>query len=99
MLGSSGPRDNQRRADFNVSNTFVAESNRPFIANRRGEAFADSNESDFFPKTFPCLFPSGIGGPKNMTLSAEEKLPLNGTECDDPGPKHIYPMQLWGSLH
>ena len=57
MLGSTGPWDNQRRADFNVSNTLVAESNRPFIANQRGEAFADSNESDFFPKTFPCLFP------------------------------------------
>ena len=76
----TGPRDNQRRGDFNVSNTLVAESYRPFIANRRGEAFADSNEGDFFPKTFPCLFPWGTGGPKNMTLSAEEELPLKDTE-------------------
>ena len=61
MLGSAGPRDNQRRTDFNVSNSLVTESNRPFIANRHGEAFADSNERDFFPKTFPC----GTGrGPK-----------------------------------
>lgn len=80
MLGDIGPRDNQRRADFHASNTLVAESNRPFIANRRGEAFADSNEGDFFPKTFPCLFPWGTGGPKNMTLSAEEELPLNDIE-------------------
>jgi hypothetical protein len=63
MLGDIGPRDNQRRADFHASNTLVAESNRPFIANRRGEAFADSNKGDFFPKTFPCLFPWGTGGP------------------------------------
>jgi hypothetical protein len=80
MLGDTNPRGNQRNADFNVSNTLVAESTRPFIANRRGEAFADSNEGDFFPKTFPCLFPWGTGGPKNMTSSAEEELPLNDTE-------------------
>ena len=80
MLGDTGPRDNQRRTDFNVSNSLVTESNRPFIANRHGEAFADSNEGDFFPKTFPCLFPWGTGGPKNMTMSSDEEAMVENTE-------------------
>jgi hypothetical protein len=80
MLGDTGPRDNQRRTDFNVSNSLVTESNRPFIANRHGEAFADSNDGDFFPKTFPCLFPWGTGGPKNMTMSSDEEAIVENTE-------------------
>ena len=67
MMGSIGPRDNQRRTNFDANNTLVTEGNKPFIANRHGEAFADSNEAEFFPKSFPCLFPWGTGGPKNIT--------------------------------
>jgi hypothetical protein len=49
----------------------------PFIANRHSEAFADSNEVEFFPKSFPCLFPWGTGCPKNITLSAEDETAVN----------------------
>ena len=59
--GDSRPLDNQRRTNFNISNTLVTDSNKPFIASRHGEAFADSNEAEFFPKAFPCLFPWGTG--------------------------------------
>jgi hypothetical protein len=68
MMGSIGPQDKQRRTNFDADNTLVTEGNKPFIANRHGEAFADSNEPEFFPKSFPCLFPWGTGGPKNITL-------------------------------
>jgi hypothetical protein len=52
MLGSTGPRDNQRRTDFNVSNILATEVNKPFIASRHGEAFADSNDVDFSQRLF-----------------------------------------------
>ncbi|KAF6807890.1 hypothetical protein CPLU01_15745 [Colletotrichum plurivorum] len=35
----------------------------PYIISRRPEEFTDSNDEHFFPKTFPCLFPWGRGGP------------------------------------
>jgi hypothetical protein len=57
--------------------TLATESDRPFIASRHGEAFADSNNVDFFPKTFPCLFPWGTGGPKKI---AEEESMVQDTE-------------------
>jgi hypothetical protein len=62
MMESIGPQDKQRRTNFDANNTLVTEGNKPFIANRHGEAFADSNEAEFFPKSFPCLFPWGTGG-------------------------------------
>ncbi|GJC89505.1 hypothetical protein ColLi_12343 [Colletotrichum liriopes] len=45
---------------------------RPYIISQRGEDPADTNDSDFFPKTFPCLFPWGRGGPR----------PLDSTDAD-----------------
>ena len=58
----------------------MTEGNKPFIANRRGEAFADSNEVEFFPKSFPCLFPWGSGGPKNIPLLEEHETEVDGTD-------------------
>ncbi|KAF6781542.1 hypothetical protein CSOJ01_16073, partial [Colletotrichum sojae] len=46
--------------------SLAAHSTDPFIVSRRGEEFADSNDPDFFPKAFPCLFPWGRGGPKAL---------------------------------
>jgi hypothetical protein len=101
-MASTGPRDNQRRTDFKVSNSLVTESNTPFIASRHGEAFADSNEPEFFPKTFPCLFPWGTGGPKNMTLSAEDETTVSdnedgdGVDPDMPGSKNAnFSLRAW----
>jgi hypothetical protein len=39
-------------------------SERPFIRVSRGSEFADTLSPDYFPKTFPCCFPYGCGGPR-----------------------------------
>jgi hypothetical protein len=39
-------------------------SQQPFINVSHGSEFANSHDKDFFPKTFPSLFPFGRGGPK-----------------------------------
>ncbi|KAM5529293.1 hypothetical protein FOXYSP1_17137 [Fusarium oxysporum f. sp. phaseoli] len=41
---------------------------QPFIRVERGADFADSLHEDFFPRTFPKLFPWGRGGPKGPSL-------------------------------
>jgi hypothetical protein len=38
-------------------------SHQPFIRVSHGAQFADSLDPDFFPETFPTLFPFGRGGP------------------------------------
>ncbi|EWY79575.1 hypothetical protein FOYG_17269 [Fusarium oxysporum NRRL 32931] len=40
---------------------------QPFIRVERGSGFADNLHEDFFPRTFPKLFPWGKGGPKATT--------------------------------
>jgi hypothetical protein len=102
MVGNIGPQDNRRRTDFNVNNTLVTEGNKPFIASRHGEAFADSNDAEFFPKTFPCLFPWGTGGPKNITLSAEEETAVDENEtayADTQGSKNAnFTLRSWAKF-
>ncbi|EXK76606.1 hypothetical protein FOQG_18659 [Fusarium oxysporum f. sp. raphani 54005] len=39
---------------------------QPFIRVERGADFADTLHEDFFPRTFPKLFPWGRGGPKSL---------------------------------
>jgi hypothetical protein len=39
---------------------------QPFIRVERGADFADTLHEDFFPRTFPKLFPWGMGGPKAL---------------------------------
>jgi hypothetical protein len=50
----------------------------PYIVVSRGEDFADSNDAWFFAKTFPTLFPFGVGGPRQV----EEG--LSGIAADAP---------------
>ncbi|RSL42125.1 hypothetical protein CEP51_016513, partial [Fusarium floridanum] len=45
----------------------------PFILVERGADFADSLHKDFFPRTFPKLFPWGRGGPKALHVSDREQ--------------------------
>jgi hypothetical protein len=86
-------RDRQRRTDLGFSNTLVTEASQPFIASRHGEAFSDSNEPEFFPKTFPCLFPWGTGGPKNITLSPDEETVVNeGSKASN------FTLRSWAKL-
>ncbi|KAL6405949.1 transposase [Ilyonectria robusta] len=40
---------------------------QPFIRVERGADFADNLHDDFFPRTFPKLFPWGRGGPKTLS--------------------------------
>ena len=40
--------------------------NQPFIRVDHGAEFADNLHVDFFPRTFPTLFPWGKGGPKAL---------------------------------
>jgi hypothetical protein len=92
-----GLRDNQRRTEFNTSNTLVTEGNKPFIASRHGEAFADSNEPEFFPKAFPCLFPWGTGGPKNITPLVEEETVVDENEAEH-GINSNFSLRSWVRL-
>jgi hypothetical protein len=100
-----GPLDNQRRTNPNTSNTLVTEGNKPFIASRHGEAFADSNEAEFFPKAFPCLFPWGTGGPKNIITPEEEETAADdneaghGIDSDAQGSKNAnFSLRSWAKF-
>ncbi|KJZ68253.1 hypothetical protein HIM_12357 [Hirsutella minnesotensis 3608] len=55
-----GPHDSSGSCVMQVQTT----GDRPFVRVERGEDFADSLHEDFFPRTFPKLFPWGKGGPK-----------------------------------
>jgi hypothetical protein len=70
-LATDGLGDRQRRVDFKSTNTLLTDGHNPVIANKRGEELVDSNDPDFFPKTFPSLFPWGSGGPKNVLQQIE----------------------------
>jgi hypothetical protein len=41
-------------------------SSEPYIAVSRGESLAESRDVWFFAKTFPTLFPFGVGGPRHV---------------------------------
>ena len=43
-----------------------SQQKQPFIRVERGADFADSLHEDFFPRTFPKLFPWGRDGPKAL---------------------------------
>jgi hypothetical protein len=47
-------------------------SERPFIRVSRASEFADALSPDYFPKTFPCCFPYGRGGPEVANQNEEE---------------------------
>ena len=76
-LGTQGLGGHQRRAQWEATNALVTDGHTPVIANQRGGDIADSNDPEFFPKTFPCLFPWGSGGPKNGPAEHDES---NGKE-------------------
>ncbi|RSL80314.1 hypothetical protein CEP52_017409 [Fusarium oligoseptatum] len=59
--------------------TVHAAGDQPFIRVERGADFADNLHEDFFPRTFPKLFPWGKGGPKALNSPGGN---VNGT----PGP-------------
>ncbi|KAM4067473.1 PIF1-like helicase [Hirsutella rhossiliensis] len=45
------------------------DSREPYIRVSRGDDFADSFETSFFARTFPTLFPFGVGGPRLLEES------------------------------
>ena len=46
---------------------------QPFVRVERGADFADNLHEDFFPRTFPKLFPWGRGGPKSKCDSSHSR--------------------------
>ncbi|KAM4056503.1 PIF1 protein [Hirsutella rhossiliensis] len=60
------------------------DGSEPYIRVSRGDEFADSFETSFFARTFPTLFPFGVGGPR----LAEEAIAEAGKAfptCEAPG--------------
>ncbi|KAM4064127.1 PIF1 protein [Hirsutella rhossiliensis] len=46
------------------------DGSEPYIRVSRGDEFADSFETSFFARTFPTLFPFGVGGPRAAEAGA-----------------------------
>ena len=67
LMGSIQASQNQ---DQSYSMDVQATEEQPFIRVEHGADFADSLHPDFFPRTFPKLFPWGRGGPKAITESS-----------------------------
>jgi hypothetical protein len=63
-------------ADEVPSMRVYGSSERPFIRVPHGSEFADAFSPDYFPKTFPCCFPYGRGGPQVADRNEEETLPI-----------------------
>lgn len=58
----------RHRDDAESSAMAVHEAgDQPFVRVERGADFADNLHEDFFPRTFPKLFPWGRGGPKALS--------------------------------
>ncbi|KAJ3455276.1 hypothetical protein MRS44_013876 [Fusarium solani] len=58
-----------------------ADDSEPYIHVSRGDEFADSFDASFFTKTFPTLFPFGVGGPRlaeEAILEAAKAADLRG---------------------
>jgi hypothetical protein len=53
-------------------------TSEPYIVVSRGDEFADSHDAWFFAKTFPTLFPFGLGGPRQVEES------ISGMTADAP---------------
>jgi hypothetical protein len=84
----------RRRVDDGVG--YSVGTMESFIINRRGEEYADSNDPDFFPKAFPCLFPWGRGGPKvveeaGVGRTGDTASEENNTDSQD----HNFTLQNW----
>ncbi|KAL6406099.1 hypothetical protein AUP68_10662 [Ilyonectria robusta] len=64
---------------------------QPFIRVERGADFADSLHEDFFPRTFPKLFPWGRGGPKALHGSDHDR-----QHASDPAEHHAnHSLNYW----
>ncbi|KJZ69894.1 hypothetical protein HIM_10727 [Hirsutella minnesotensis 3608] len=48
------------------------DGSEPYIRVSRGDEFADSFETSFFARTFPTLFPFGVGGPRLLEETIAE---------------------------
>ncbi|KAL8284673.1 hypothetical protein RB600_009207, partial [Gaeumannomyces tritici] len=59
----------------------AGEVSEPYIGVSRGEDFADSLDARFFAKTFPTLFPTGSGGPRQAEERVEEEGTGGGTHA------------------
>ncbi|KAK2005446.1 hypothetical protein LZ32DRAFT_673453, partial [Colletotrichum eremochloae] len=84
--GRSGQRG-RKPNNYGTQSTRVAynDETEPYIVNQRGEDLVDTNDPDFFPKTFPCLFPWGRGGPRGHDARDTETADQgDGQNCNKP---------------
>ncbi|EXU94535.1 helitron helicase-like domain protein [Metarhizium robertsii] len=65
--------------------------NQPFIRIERGADFADNLHEDFFPRTFPTLFPWGKGGPK----ARHHSVPIEQHDPDPVGHHSNHSLKYW----
>lgn len=97
-LGLNQRRQRGPKPQDSSTSTSLRTGEQPFIVSRRGEDFADYSDPDFFPKTFPCLFPWGRGGP--LVLASNNQGPLETSHGLAPDASQQPPgfyLQAWAS--
>jgi hypothetical protein len=69
----------------------------PYIHVRHGNEFADMNDLQFWPKTFPTLFPYGVGGAR-ITKLPESKTRDDENSAEDSYSQHGFSLRYWTRL-
>jgi hypothetical protein len=91
-----GRRYRGRKPGHNSEGISIAyDSTEPLLVSRRGEEYADTNDPDFFPKAFPCLFPWGRGGPKVLADNDDGEEEAN---LQDGYQERDFRLRAWAQL-
>ncbi|KAL4403586.1 hypothetical protein CABS03_15038 [Colletotrichum abscissum] len=99
MRGCQWRRGQKRKNDTEDTRLRYRDTEAYIVSSRSGD-FADSNDPDFFPKTFPCLFPWGRGGPRILEEEGDDEY---GPESDEPHVRKGYKpngfyLRTWARL-
>jgi hypothetical protein len=101
---SSGTTNGQQTED-NATTDFpharvelrATQTATPYIHIRRGNEFADTNDIQFWPKTFPTLFPYGVGGARVRKLP-ELRTRDEDNAKDDCHFKDGFSLRYWAKI-
>jgi hypothetical protein len=69
----------------------------PYIHVRHGNEFADMNDLEFWPKTFPTLFPHGVGGAR-ITRLPQTRARDDENSRDDNYSKDGFSLRYWSKI-
>jgi hypothetical protein len=69
----------------------------PYIHARHGNEFADMNDLEFWPKTFPTLFPYGVGGARIKRLP-ETTTRDEENDAVDNYSQHGFSLRYWSQI-